>query len=158
MQSIHRFVVDRIDGGEIDFSEFEGLKILVVNVASECGYTPQYQQLQELYEEFQDRLVVLGFPSNDFGGQEPGGDAEIQAFCETRFGVTFPLAAKVAVKGPDTHPLFQWLTQKGQNGVMDCELQWNFNKFLLDEQGHLQAWYPSSVTPFDDPILDWVQA
>lgn len=158
MQSIHRFAVDRIDGGEIDFAEFEGLKILVVNVASECGYTPQYQQLQELYEEFQDRLAVLGFPTNDFGGQEPGSHAEIQAFCETRFGVTFPLAAKVAVKGPNAHPLFQWLTRKDQNGVLDCELQWNFNKFLLDEQGYLQAWYPSSVTPFDAPILDWVQA
>jgi len=151
LHSIHPFRVDRIDGGEIDFAEFEGLKILVVNVASECGYTPQYQQLQELYEEFQDSLVVVGFPSNDFGGQEPGSNAEIHAFCTARYGVTFPLAAKVSVKGPQAHELFQWLTHKEQNGVLDCSLPWTFNTFLLDPHGRLQAWHPSSVSP-------WVQS
>ncbi len=131
--------------------------MIVVNVASECGYTPQYQQLQELYEEFQDKVVVLGFPSNDFGGQEPGTNQEIQQFCSARYGVSFPMAAKVGVR-KNPHPVYQWLQQKSLNGKMDSEVKWNFHKYLLDENGQLVASYPSSTSPFDDAILDWVQS
>ena len=111
MNTIHEFKVEGIEGEEIDFSLFKGKKILVVNVASECGFTPQYQQLQELYEEFKDKLVIVGFPCNDFGGQEPGNDEEIRNFCALRFGVEFPLASKVSILR-DRTPVYQWLTQK----------------------------------------------
>lgn len=153
--SIHQFKVEGIEGSEINFADFEGKKIMVVNVASECGFTPQYQQLQALYQEFRDRLVVVGFPSNDFGGQEPGTNEAIQAFCTQRYGVDFPLAAKIKIKG-SPHPVYQWLTQKSQNGVADSEVRWNFHKYLLDENGHLFKDLPSSVSPLDEPILDWL--
>ncbi len=156
MDSIHIFKVKGIEGNEIDFANFKGKKMMVVNVASECGYTPQYQQLQELYEAFNDKLVIIGFPSNDFGGQEPGTNEEIKSFCSTRYQVSFPLAGKVKILGPKAHPVYQWLTQKGQNGVMDSEVKWNFNKFLLNEDGQLVKYYPSSVSPIDEAILDWV--
>jgi len=128
---------------------------MVVNVASECGFTPQYQQLQELYQEFRDKLVIVGFPSNDFGGQEPGTNEAIRAFCTQRYGVDFPLAAKINIKG-SPHPIYQWLTQKTRNGVADSEVRWNFHKYLLDENGHLIQDLPSSVSPLDEPILDWL--
>ena len=156
MDSIHQFKVKGIEGKEIDFAQFKGKKIMVVNVASECGFTPQYQQLQELYEEFQDKLTIVGFPSNDFGGQEPGTNEEIRAFCTLRYGVDFPLAAKTRIKGSDKHPVYQWLTQKSKNGVADSEVQWNFYKYLLDENGHLVQSFPSSVSPLDEKILDWL--
>lgn len=129
---------------------------MVVNVASECGFTPQYQQLQELYEEFHDKLTIVGFPSNDFGGQEPGTNEEIRAFCTRRYGVDFPLAAKITIKGSEKHPVYQWLTQKSKNGVADSQVQWNFYKYLLDENGHLVQSFPSSVSPLDEQILDWL--
>jgi len=156
LKNIHPFEMDRIDGGKIRFSDLKGKKIMVVNVASECGYTPQYQQLEELYREFREKLVVVGVPSNDFGGQEPGSNEKIAAFCQTKFGVTFPMAAKVRVQGPDAHPLYQWLTRKSDNGVSDHEVLWNFNKFLLNEEGHLLQWLPSSVSPLDESILTWL--
>lgn len=131
---------------------------MVVNVASECGFTPQYQQLQELYEEFQDKLMIVGFPSDDFGGQEPGTNEEIRAFCTRRYGVDFPLAAKIAIKGSNTHPVYQWLTQKTQNAVADSKVHWNFHKYLLDESGHLVKNFPSLVSPLDDEILSWLQS
>ena len=156
MHSIHQFKVRGIEGSEIDFAQFAGKKLIIVNVASECGYTPQYQQLQELYDEFQNKLEIVGFPSNDFGGQEPGKNEEIQAFCEIRYGVTFPLSAKITIKGTDVHPVYQWLTQKNQNGVADSEVRWNFYKYLLDENGQLVKSLPSSVSPLDEQILDWL--
>lgn len=131
---------------------------MIVNVASECGYTPQYQQLQELYEEFIDKLVIVGFPSNDFGGQEPGSNEEIRAFCTQRYGVTFPLSTKVSVKGSGAHPLYRWLTRKAENSVADSEVQWNFQKYLLDENGHLVKHLPSSVSPLDEVVLDWLSS
>lgn len=158
LDSIHQFKVESIEGAEIDFARFAGRKIMVVNVASECGFTPQYQQLQELYSEFKDKLVIVGFPSNDFGGQEPGSNEEIKAFCTRRYGVTFPLGAKVEIKGPDAHPLYHWLTEKSRNGVSDAEVRWNFHKFLLDEHGCLVKDLPSSVSPLDEPVLDWISA
>ncbi|MBR9920381.1 MAG: glutathione peroxidase [Bacteroidetes bacterium] len=155
MQSIHQFKVTDIKGGEIDFKAFEGKKIIVVNVASECGFTPQYKQLQELYQTFSDKLVIVGFPANNFGGQEPGSDDEIQHFCQTRFGVGFPMAAKIDV---NEHPVYHWLTNASENGVLDSELSWNFQKYLLDEAGQLVKMIPSSVDPLDDSVLDWLGA
>lgn len=153
MNSIHQFEIEAIEGGTLDLSDFKGKKMLVVNVASECGYTPQYQQLQELYETFGNKLVIIGFPANNFGGQEPGTNNEIREFCSRRYGVTFPLTAKIDVK---THPIYQWLTQKAQNGVLDSEVKWNFQKYLLDENGQLLRSLPSSVSPLDDSILEWI--
>ena len=151
--SVHSFKVTSIDGGTIDFSSFKGKKILIVNTASKCGYTPQYEDLEKLYETYKSKLVIVGFPANNFGGQEPGSNTEINAFCKKNYGVTFPLAEKVSVKGDDTHALFKWLTSKKENGVMDAEIKWNFTKFLLDEQGKLIAVFPSSVKPMDDEIV-----
>lgn len=156
MHSIHQFKVAGINGKEVNFAHFKGKKIIVVNVASECGYTSQYQQLQELYKEFQDKLVIVGIPSNDFGGQEPGSNEEIQAFCTLNFGVKFPMTTKVAILGASPHPIYQWLTSKAQNGVLESEVSWNFQKYLLDESGQLVQFYPSSVSPFDDAILEWL--
>lgn len=152
MKTIHDFKVPAIDGGTIDFASFRGKKILIVNTASECGYTPQYKQLEELYQMKKNDLVVIGFPANNFGGQEPGSNSEILAFCEKNYGVTFPLAAKVSVTGTDQDPLFTWLTSIQQNGVMDGDIQWNFTKFLVDENGKLIDIFPSKVSPLDDEL------
>jgi len=151
-KSIFQFKVASLDGGVIDFSTFKGKKILVVNTASECGYTPQYKDLQALYEKYKDKLVIVGFPANNFGGQEPGTNSEIKSFCQKNYGVTFPMAAKISVKGDDTAPIYQWLTHKDQNGVLDAEIKWNFNKFLLDENGKMVAYFPSKVTPMSEEI------
>lgn len=151
-KSIHGFKVEALEGGTIDFSTFKGKKILVVNTASQCGYTPQYKELETLYEKYKDKLVIIGFPANNFGGQEPGSNTEIKAFCEKNYGVTFPMAAKVSVKGDDMAPIYQWLTQKSQNGVLDTEIKWNFNKFLIDENGKMVAYFPSKVTPMSEEI------
>lgn len=157
MHSIHQFKVKGINQAEIDFATFSGKKILIVNVASECGFTPQYRQLQELYEAFKDKLVVVGFPCNDFGGQEPGSSSDIHTFCTRNYGVSFPLATKVSILPPNTHPIYKWLTQKEQNGKLNSSVRWNFHKYLLDEQGALVATYPSSTSPIDETIIDWVQ-
>lgn len=153
MNTIHTFKVAGIEGEEIDFARFKSKKLMVVNVASECGYTPQYQQLQELYEEFEDKLVIVGFPADNFGGQEPGTNEDIRAFCTRRFGVTFPLAAKIDLS---THPVYQWLTQKSLNGVIDSQVTWNFQKYLLDEKGYLVHVFPPSANPAD--VLDFIAA
>ena len=157
MTSIHQFKVAGIDGERIDFARFEGKKIMVVNVASACGYTSQYQQLQELYEAFQHKLIIVGFPSNDFGGQEPGDEHEIQAFCTTTFGVKFPLAAKVNIKGDTVHPIYQWLTREALNGRLDSTVEWNFQKYLLNEQGHIVATLAPSIEPLNEQIIDWLE-
>lgn len=151
--SIHQFTVKDLNGGTIDFAGFKGKKILVVNTASKCGYTKQYAGLEELYKKYQDRLVVVGFPANNFMGQEPGSNEEIAEFCQKNYGVTFPMAAKISVKGDDTAPIYQWLTQKSQNGVADATIGWNFNKFLLDENGRMISWFPSKTEPLSDDII-----
>ena len=151
-KSIYDFKVEGLEGGTIDFSAYKGKKILVVNTASNCGYTPQYKELETLYEKYKDKLVIVGFPANNFGGQEPGTNTEIKAFCEKNYGVSFPMAAKVSVKGEDMAPIYQWLTQKAQNGVLDAEIKWNFNKFLIDENGNMVAYFPSKVTPMSEEI------
>jgi glutathione peroxidase len=157
ISSIHDFKVPSLDGNTIDFSKFKGKKILVVNTASECGYTPQYADLQKLYDAYKTKLVVVGFPANNFGGQEPGSNAEIKDFCKKNYGVTFPMAEKVSVKGNDTHPLFKWLTSKTENGVMDADIKWNFTKFLLDENGKLLAVFPSKVNPTSEEITKYLK-
>jgi glutathione peroxidase len=155
--SIHTFKVKSIEGGTIDFSQFKGKKILVVNTASKCGYTPQYEQLEKVYEEYKDKLVVVGFPANNFGAQEPGSDEDIQQFCKARFGVKFPLASKISVKGEDTAPIYKWLTSKTENGVLDAEIKWNFNKFLLDENGKMIAYFDSKTLPDSESILKYLK-
>lgn len=155
--SIHGFKVKSIEGKIIDFAQFKGKKILVVNTASKCGYTPQYEALEKVYEQYKNKLVIVGFPANNFGGQEPGADSEIQEFCKARFGVTFPMAGKVSVKGDDTAPIYKWLTSKTANGVLDAEIKWNFTKFLLDENGKLVACFPSNVKPDSEEILKYLK-
>ena len=150
--SIHQFKVKGIDGETIDFANYKGKKILVVNTASNCGYTPQYEGLEKLYESKKDKLVIIGFPCNQFGGQEPGTEETIKTFCKSRYGVTFPLAAKVDVEGENIAPIYKWLCNKSENGVLDAEVGWNFNKFLLDENGKLLAHFESKVTPMSAEI------
>ena len=156
-KSIHQFKVKSIDGGTIDFSKFKGKKILVVNVASKCGFTRQYAGLEKLYEANKEKLVIIGFPANNFGSQEPGSDSTIVEFCKARFGVTFPLASKISVKGDDTAPIYKWLTSKEENGVLDATIGWNFNKFLLDENGKMLAYFPSKVEPTSEEITNYLK-
>jgi glutathione peroxidase len=155
--SIYDFKVDGLSGGTIDFSQFKGKKILIVNTASKCGFTPQYEYLEKLYEKYKDKLVIVGFPANNFGSQEPGTNDEIKAFCTKNYGVTFPMAAKVSVKGDDIAPIFKWLTNKSENGIMDADIKWNFTKFLLDENGNLLAKFDSNVAPMSDDIVKYLK-
>ena len=155
--SIYDFKVTSLDGGKIDFSAYKGKKILIVNTASKCGYTPQYAELEELYKKYQNTLVIVGFPANNFGQQEPGSNTEIKEFCTKNYGVTFPMAAKVSVKGDDIAPIYKWLTNKTENGVLDAEIKWNFGKFLLDENGQMLAYFPSKVTPDSEEILKYLK-
>ncbi len=150
--SIYDFKVPALDGGTIDFAAFKGKKILIVNTASQCGYTPQYEGLEKLYETYKEKLVIVGFPANNFGAQEPGTNSEIKEFCKKNYGVSFPMAAKVSVKGDDMAAIYQWLTNKSENGVMDADIKWNFGKFLLDENGNLITYFPSKITPMSDEI------
>ncbi len=156
VRTIHDFSVPSIDGGEISFSAFKGKKILVVNTASDCMYTDQYKQLQELFSVYGSRLAVVGFPSNDFGEQEPGTDREIKNFCSYRYGVTFPLASKSAVIGPTMNPVFRWLTSLDFDGGLNKTVTWNFQKFLLDETGVLIAVFPPAAEPLNDAMLSFL--
>lgn len=155
-KSIHQFKVEALDGTTIDFSKFKGKKILVVNTASKCGFTPQYESLEKLYEKYSDKLVVVGFPANNFKEQESGTNLEIKEFCTKNYGVTFPMAAKISVKGDDMAPIYKWLTHKSENGVLDADITWNFNKFILDENGKLLAKFDSKVLPMSDEILKYL--
>jgi glutathione peroxidase len=150
--NIYDFSVPALEGGTINFDDYKGKKILIVNTASECGYTPQYKQLEELYKEMGEKVVVVGFPANNFGGQEPGSDEQIAAFCEKNYGVTFPMASKVSVKGSDQHELFAWLTTQ-ENADFTGDINWNFEKFLIDENGQLIHRYRSGASPLDEAIL-----
>lgn len=151
-KTIYDFKVESLSGGTIDFAKFKGKKILIVNTASKCGYTPQYEGLEELSKKYQDKLVIVGFPANNFGGQEPGTNGEIVEFCKKNYGVTFPMAAKISVKGDDAAAIYKWLCNKSENGVMDATITWNFNKFLLDENGTIIAKFDSKVTPMSDEL------
>lgn len=151
--SIYDFKVQGLEGKEIDFAQFKGKKILIVNTASKCGYTPQYEELQQLHEKYKGKLVIVGFPANNFGGQEPGSNSEIGEFCKRNYGVTFLMAEKVSVTGEDTHPLFKYLTAEAKKmGVQDPVVKWNFTKFLVDEKGKLIKVFPSKVKPLSEEI------
>lgn len=156
--SIYDFKVEAIDGTTIDFSEYKGKKLLIVNTASKCGYTPQYEDLQMLHEKYGDKLVILGFPSNNFMRQEPGSNLEIAEFCTKNYGVTFQMFAKLEVKGKDQHPLYKWLSSKDLNGWNDNAPSWNFCKYLVDENGKLVKFYKSGVKPMDQEIINFALA
>lgn len=154
-KSLHDFKVKTLEGENFDLASLKGKKVLVVNTASECGYTPQYKDLQALYEKYNSKnFTIIGFPCNDFGGQEPGTSSDIKAFCKMNYGVTFPMMEKVSIS---TSPVYQWLTSKSQNGVLDATVKWNFNKFLIDENGKVVKHLASSVKPMDAEITNWIE-
>ena len=151
--SVYDFKVPSLDGGTIDLSAYRGKKLLIVNTASKCGFTPQYADLEKLYSKYKDKLVIIGFPANDFGQQEPGTNSEIQEFCKKNYGVSFPMAAKVDVVGDNTAPLFKYLTEEAiKLGTPAPVIKWNFTKFLIDENGKLIAVFPSKVSPMSEEI------
>jgi len=150
--TVYDFSLTGIDGKEININAFKGKKILFVNVASKCGYTPQYEGLQKLYEQNRENLVIIGLPCNQFMRQEPGSSEEIQAFCTKNYGVTFPITEKVNVKGDKIHPLYNWLTRKELNGVEDSKVKWNFQKYLINEEGNLIQVFGSKVKPLAEEI------
>jgi len=156
--SLYDFKVKDIDGKEFDMSTLKGKKVLIVNVASKCGLTPQYKLLQELYDRYKySNFVILGFPANDFKGQEPGTDEDIKQFCTQNYGVTFPIMSKISVIGADKAPLYKWLTEKKQNGKFDAEVQWNFQKFMIDENGHIVDFVLPKESPLSEKIIKWVE-
>jgi glutathione peroxidase len=156
-QSIYSYKVKDINGGDFDFAALKGKKILIVNTASKCGFTPQYADLEKLYNEYKDKnLVIIGFPANNFMKQEPGTDEEIMTFCSVNYGVTFPMMSKISVKGSDMAPIYEWLTKKELNGVKDSDVSWNFQKYLIDENGKLVEVLPSKEKPYSEKILSWL--
>lgn len=157
-KSFYDFTVKDIEGNNFELSSLKGKKVLVVNTASKCGLTPQYEQLQEIYETYGgDNFVIIGFPANNFNSQEPGSNEEIVTFCQKNYGVTFPMMSKISVKGDDIHPLYKWLTTKSENGVLDSEVQWNFQKYLIDENGRLIKMAEPKIKPDDDKIVTWIK-
>lgn len=157
IKSFHDFTVETTDGQKLKLSTLKGKKVLVVNVASKCGLTPQYEQLQQLYSKYGgDNFTILAFPANNFKEQEPGSNKEIQEFCTQNYGVTFPVMAKISVKGDDMAPLYQWLTKKAKNGKQDADVLWNFQKFMIDEQGNWVDVVAPRDSPMSDKIIKWV--
>jgi glutathione peroxidase len=155
--SFYDFKVRTLEGQEFDLAQLKGKKVLVVNTASKCGFTPQYEGLQKLYEKYGgDHFTIIGFPANNFMRQEPGTNKQIRQFCTDNYGVTFPMMEKISVKGKDIHPLYIWLTSKEENGKMDSRVKWNFQKYLVDENGRLAGMYRSKVKPFDPRIVAWI--
>ena len=158
-EEIFQFQVTDLYGDDFDFSKLKGKKIMVVNTASECGLTPQYEGLQKLYDTYKDKnFVIVGFPANNFGGQEPGSDLQIAAFCKENYGVSFPMMSKISVKGSDMHEVYQFLTEKEKNGLQDSEVAWNFQKYLLNEQGQLEKVVSPKTLPTDAEIVNWIEA
>jgi glutathione peroxidase len=157
-KSFHDFSVQTLEGEEFDLSQLAGSKVLVVNTASKCGFTPQYAELQELYEKYrEENFIIIGFPANNFMRQEPGTNEEIRQFCRRNYGVSFPMMAKISVKGKDMHPVYQWLTRKEQNGKMDSSIKWNFQKYMIDENGRLVGMVTPRTKPFDPSIINWIE-
>jgi len=157
-KSFYDFSVKTIDGTNYSLSQLKGKKVMVVNTASKCGYTPQYEILQKVYLDYKDKnFVIIGFPANNFGSQEPGTNSEIKNFCTEKFNVTFPMMEKISVKGNDTDPLYKWLTSKSENGVMDSEVKWNFQKYLIDEKGNLIDVAYSKEKPDSERIIRWIK-
>lgn len=157
MKSFHDFTVMDIYGEPYKLSTLEGKKVMVVNTASKCGLTPQYEKLEKLYKTYSgDNFIVIGFPANNFMNQEPGSNEEIAEFCEVNYGVTFPMMSKISVKGDDIHPLYQWLTSKQKNGVADSKVSWNFQKYLINESGELVKYFSPRTDPMDEEIINWI--
>ncbi|MCH8535438.1 MAG: glutathione peroxidase [Flavobacteriaceae bacterium] len=158
-KSIHQFKVTDLSGEEFEFSSLKGKKVMIVNTASKCGLTPQYKDLQSLYENHENKnFVIIGFPANNFMGQEPGSDEEIASFCEQNYGVTFPMMSKISVKGNDQHEVYEFLTQKSKNGFEDSKVEWNFQKYLINENGELEKVISPRTNPQDQEILDWINS
>ena len=157
-QTIYQFKVQDIDGKTFDFATLKGKKIMIVNTASKCGLTPQYEQLEALYDKYKNKnFIIVGFPANDFMSQEPGSDKEIAQFCQLNYGVSFPMMSKISVKGKDMHPVYHFLTEKAKNGLEDNKVEWNFQKYLIDENGHLVRVVSPRILPNDQSIVAWIE-
>ena len=157
-QNIYQFKVTDISGNEFDMARLKGKKVMIVNTASKCGLTPQYKELEALYKQYKDQnFVIVGFPANNFGAQEPGTDKEIASFCQLNYGVSFPMMSKVSVKGTDMCALYQFLTQKAKNGLQDSEVEWNFQKYLINAQGELEKVIQPQVLPNDSSVVEWIK-
>ena len=157
--SIHSFTVEDINGDLFDFSSLKGKKVMIVNTASKCGLTPQYKKLEALYQQYKDQnFVIIGFPANNFMWQEPRTNEEIKAFCDKNYGVSFPIMAKISVKGKNQHPVYAFLTQKDKNGVKDSSVKWNFQKYLIDKNGMLVNVISPRTQPDDEKILNWIKS
>jgi glutathione peroxidase len=155
---VYQFTVTDLYGEDFALSGLEGKKIMIVNTASKCGLTPQYEDLQKLYETYkEDDFIIIGFPANDFLKQEPGTNEEIAEFCEENYGVTFPMMAKISVKGPDMHPVYQYLTRESLNGFADSKVKWNFQKYLIGEEGFVEMVVEPRTKPFDESIVSWIE-
>ncbi len=158
-KSIHSFVVKDINGNDFDFKTLSGKKIMIVNTASKCGFTKQFAALQEVYDTYKDKnFIIIGFPSNDFMNQDPGTDEEILEFCSVNYGVTFPMMSKVKVKGDDKDPIYEFLTDEKLNGVESSNVGWNFQKYLIDENGYLVKVLSTKTEPDDDEIINWIKS
>lgn len=157
-KSFYDFTVKTIEGEDFPLSQLKGKKVLVVNTASKCGYTPQYEDLEKLYQKYGgDKFTIIGFPANNFMSQEPGTNAEIKEFCSSKYNVTFPMMSKISVKGDDIAPLYSWLTQKSENGVIDAPVKWNFQKFMIDENGNLVGMAKPGDQPFSEEIVKFIE-
>lgn len=157
-KTIYSFKVKDIAGNDFDLASLKGKKVMIVNTASECGLTPQYEQLEKLYQAYKDKnFIIIGFPANNFMGQEPGSNEEIATFCKKNYGVTFPMMAKISVKGSDKHELYRFLTTKELNGIEDSEVQWNFQKYLISEEGTLVKMISPRALPNDPSIVSWIE-
>lgn len=157
-QTIYDFKVEDIDGKTVDLASFKGKKVMIVNTASKCGLTPQFEELEKLYNLYKaSGFVIIGFPTNDFMSQDPGSNEEIKAFCTKNYGVSFPMMAKIKVKGDEKYPLYQFLTQKEKNGLEDNKVQWNFQKYLINESGKLVKVIKPNTSPLDEEIQNWIK-
>lgn len=157
-KSIYQFKVTDIDGKEFDLSTLKGKKVMIVNTASKCGLTPQYEQLEKVYQQYKDKnFTIIGFPANDFMSQEPGSNEEIASFCQKNYGVSFPMMSKISVKGKEQHPLYTFLTEKRYNGLEDNKVAWNFQKYLINEQGQLEKVISPKTSPDAPEIIEWIE-
>jgi glutathione peroxidase len=157
MNSFYDISIDKIDGTSLNLKDFKGKYILIVNVASKCGFTKQYSELQELYEKYNDKLVIIGIPCNQFGGQEPGTNDEIITFCKLNYGVSFPITEKVDVKGKNQHPIYEWLTKKTNNSYKDSSVKWNFQKYIISPNGELLDYFFSTTKPLSTKITAYIK-
>lgn len=158
-QTIYQFKVEDLYGNSFDFADLKGKKIMIVNTASKCGLTPQYEGLETLYQTYKDdNFIIVGFPANDFMHQEPGSNEEIAEFCTKNYGVSFPMMSKITVKGKEIHPIYAFLTSEALNGLTDSKVKWNFQKYLIGEEGKLEKVIDPTTTPLDEEIVSWIKS